>query len=218
MPVYTFSVGLAQANCYIFSTDDKNAVIIDPGWDGERIKRELEIRKLTPTTIINTHGHADHTGGNKFLAEAYGIPILIHSGDGNLLGPRSAETHRKDAEVIGILPYLDSFFIESPEADRYVEDGEIISPVGLQVIHTPGHSRGGISLHQSRDRLVFTGDTLFALGIGRTDIGGGSYSQLLASIRERLFKLPPDTTVYPGHGPGTTIGREMVHNPFAATG
>ena len=218
MPLYTFPVGLAQANCYVYSIDDRTAVIIDPGWDGERIKKEIEIRKLTPALIINTHGHADHTGGNKFLAGEYGIPILIHRGDGELLGPRSTATHRKDAEVIGILPYLDSFFIESPEADRYVEDGEIIPPVGLQVIHTPGHSMGGISLYHPGEHLVFSGDTLFALGIGRTDIGGGSYSQLLASIRERLFRLPPDTTVYPGHGPATTIGREIAHNPFAATG
>jgi glyoxylase-like metal-dependent hydrolase (beta-lactamase superfamily II) len=207
---------MAQANCYLYSKDSGKAAVIDPGWDGERIAKEIEIRKLEPALIINTHGHADHTGANGFLAKKYATPLLIHEGDAHLLGPRSTEIHKKDAEVIGILPFLDSFFIESPEADRHLTDGEIVAPFNLKVLHTPGHSKGGISLYQPEDNIIFTGDTLFALGVGRTDIGSGDWEQLLRSIKERLFTLPPDTIVYPGHGPTTTIGREMTQNPFVA--
>jgi glyoxylase-like metal-dependent hydrolase (beta-lactamase superfamily II) len=199
------AVGPIMANCFIVGCEDtRKAVVIDPGDEPDRILFSLAESKLTVTHIINTHGHFDHVGANRKMKEATGAELVIH---------------KHDAPMLEHLTYAASSFglaVEnSPNADREVSDGDIISfgNIELRVIHTPGHSPGGISLYTSGH--VFVGDTLFAGSIGRTDFPGGDYNTLIASIQKRLFPLGDNTLVYCGHGPQTTIGREKKYNPFA---
>jgi glyoxylase-like metal-dependent hydrolase (beta-lactamase superfamily II) len=198
------AVGPIMANCFIVGCEDtRKAVVIDPGDEPDRILLSLAESKLTVTYIINTHGHFDHVGANKKMKEATGAELMIHP---------------HDAPMLEHLTYAASSFglaVEnSPTADREIVDGDIISfgNVKLKVIHTPGHSPGGVSLYTNGN--VFVGDTLFAGSIGRTDFPGGDYNTLISSIQKRLFPLGDDTRVYCGHGPQTTIGREKKYNPF----
>ena len=193
-------VGLISANCYIFGcAETKEAVIIDPGAEDVEIKRQVAVLGLSPKCVINTHGHADHIGANSKM----GLPIFIHASDAQCL----TNPVKNVSGMIGIP-------ISSPPASRLLEDGDTIEIGGLflEVLHTPGHTQGSICLRF--EDAVFTGDTLFAEGVGRTDLPGGSEVKLMKSIKEKLFTLPDDTKVYPGHGPATTIGHEKGHNPF----
>ena len=158
---------------------------------------------LTVKTIINTHGHFDHVGANKRMKDVTGAELLIHSLDAPMLSQLSAM-----AAAWGMSTE------NSPPPDRTIAHGEVVNVGGiaLTVIHTPGHTPGGISLHA--ENAVFVGDTLFAGSIGRTDFPGGDFGVLKASIQEKLFILPDDVTVYPGHMGLTTIGREKRTNPF----
>lgn len=204
MIIKELAVGPIMANCFIVGCEDtRKAVVIDPGDEPDRILLSLAESKLTVKYIINTHGHFDHVGANRKMKEATGAELVIHP---------------HDAPMLEQLTYAASSFglaVEnSPDADKEIADGDIISfgKVELKVIHTPGHSPGGISLYASGH--VFVGDTLFAGSIGRTDFPGGDYNTLIASIQKRLFPLGDDTRVYCGHGPQTTIGREKKYNPF----
>ena len=186
MQIETLVLGPLATNCYIVA-DPKtgDSCVIDPGADPNRIKDLLRKKGLAPKFVIITHGHGDHIGANSKM----GLPILIHAADAQ--------------------------YLVNPPASRLLEDGETIE-VGeliLEVIHTPGHTPGSICL--KCDEMIFTGDTLFAEGYGRTDLPGGVEYKLIKSIRERLFTLPDETKVYPGHGPATTIGHEKGHNPLA---
>ncbi len=207
--VRRLEVGPLGANCYIFSDPGSlTAAVIDPGGDGEKIARLIERDKLEAALVINTHAHIDHIGANRFLVSRFRVPLAVHALDAEAL--LRAELN---------LEYLLPDPIDSPAADRLLEDGDEIEVGGsfLRVIHTPGHTPGGICLYcenPSGPGLVFTGDTLFAAGIGRTDFPGGSLPALLDSIRRRVFSLPPETLVLPGHGPATTVGREKGGNPF----
>ncbi|MFA5339598.1 MAG: MBL fold metallo-hydrolase [Candidatus Omnitrophota bacterium] len=193
-------VGPIAANCYIFGcAETKEAVIIDPGADDKDIKQQVAELGLSPKCVINTHGHADHIGANSKM----GLPVFIHASDAQCL----TNPMKNVSGMIGIP-------VCSPPASRLLEDGDTIE-VGnlvLEVLHTPGHSQGSICLWC--EDAVFTGDTLFAEGVGRTDLPGGSEAALMRSIKEKLFTLPDATKVYPGHGPATTIGYEKGHNPF----
>ncbi|MBI5603583.1 MAG: MBL fold metallo-hydrolase [Deltaproteobacteria bacterium] len=204
MIIQSLVVGPIQANCFILG-DEKTleAVVIDPGDEVKRILAGLQKQSLQLKYIINTHGHFDHVGANKALKDKTGAPILIHKGDAPMLSQLSAS-----AAVWGM--QVD----DSPQADRLLEDGDriVFGQITLEVIHTPGHSPGGISLYTPKD--LFVGDTLFAGSIGRTDFPGGDYDQLIAYVRNRLFVLGDDVRVFPGHGPATTIGQERRHNPF----
>jgi hydroxyacylglutathione hydrolase len=199
------TVGPIQANCFVLGCEETHeAAIIDPGDEADRILMTLAENKLKATRIINTHGHFDHVGANRRMKEVTGAEIIIHPLDAPMLS-RLADA----AAAWGMSAE------NSPPPDRTVEDGDTISfgSIRLAVIHTPGHTPGGISLYT--DRSVFVGDTLFAGSIGRTDFPGGDFGTLISSIRQKLFTLADDVTVYAGHMGTTTIGREKKTNPFA---
>ena len=204
MIIKDLTVGPIMANCYIVGCEEtKTAAVIDPGDEADRILMVLAESGLTVKTIINTHGHFDHVSANKRMKEVTGAELLIHALDAPLLSQLSAT-----AAAWGMSSE------DSPPPDRTIAHGEVVQVgrMALRVIHTPGHTPGGISLHA--DKVVFVGDTLFAGSIGRTDFPGGDFGVLKASIQEKLFTLPDDTTVYPGHMGLTTIGREKRTNPF----
>jgi glyoxylase-like metal-dependent hydrolase (beta-lactamase superfamily II) len=196
-------VGPIQANCFIAGCEQtREAVVIDPGDEARRILSALQKQALQLKYIINTHGHFDHVGANKALKDLTGAPVLIHEGDAPMLAHLSAS-----AGVWGMRAQ------DSP-ADRLLKDGDRVTfgQITLEVIHTPGHSPGGISLYTPK--VLFVGDTLFAGSIGRTDFPGGDYDLLISVVRNRLFVLGDDVKVFPGHGPATTIGNEKKFNPF----
>jgi glyoxylase-like metal-dependent hydrolase (beta-lactamase superfamily II) len=210
MIVRSMPVGPLQANCYIGGCEKtRQAVVIDPGGDVDRILSALEKNELTLAAIINTHGHFDHVGGNKALKAATRADLMAHKADVPML-----EQLSRTAAAWGLQAE------DSPSPDRLLEDGDTISVGTLEfgVIHTPGHSPGGICLYEKNAGALFVGDTLFAGSIGRTDLPGGDYDTLIASIQNKLFCLPDDTKVYNGHMEPTTIGREKRFNPFCRVG
>ena len=201
-------VGPIQANCYVLGCErTKEAAVIDPGGDVDKILMTLAKDKLRCVYIINTHGHFDHTGDNKRLKEVTGAKLVIHRADAPMILDQGSSGSLWGMEVE-----------DSPPPDLYVEERDVITfgDISLQVLHTPGHSPGGISLLS--DKMVFVGDTLFAGSIGRTDLPGGDYETLIRSVKEKIFPLGDDVVIYPGHGPKTTVGRERRSNPFFASG
>lgn len=199
-------VGSFMSNCYILGCPEtREAVVIDPGDEAGSILGVIEENQLEVKYIINTHGHVDHIGANGPVQEATGAPIVIHREDNPLL---------EDPQ--GNLSMFVGGRLELPPAGRLVEEGDTLSfgNLTLKVLHTPGHTRGGMSLLM--DGVVFTGDSLFNASIGRTDFPGGDYKQLIRAIKEKLLTLGDDTVVYPGHGPESTVGREKKVNPFLA--
>jgi len=210
------ALGPIQANCFILGCDEtRQAVVIDPGDEADRILSTLAGDQLTVVHIINTHGHFDHVGANKRLKEVTGADILIHSADAPMLSQLSAS-----AAAWGMAAE------NSPEAERQLEDGDAITfgSHTLTVLHTPGHTLGGICLYTeymeagAKRKAIFVGDTLFAGSIGRTDFPGGNFDTLINSIRTKLFGLDDDVAVYPGHMGNTTIGTEKRTNPFCGMG
>ena len=205
MIIKSIAVGPIQANCFIIGCETTLAgAVIDPGDDADRILAEVKNANLRIERIINTHGHFDHVGANRQLKAATGAELMIHPLDAPML-----EQLDRMAGAFGLKAE------NSPAPDRLLEDGETIAVGNLQldVIHTPGHTPGGISLHV--DSSVFVGDTLFQGSIGRTDFPGGDYETLISSIQQKLFLLGDDVRVLNGHGPETTIGTEKKFNPFA---
>jgi hydroxyacylglutathione hydrolase len=197
-------VGPIMANCFILGCDaTKEAAVIDPGDDADRILMTLATENLSVKYLVNTHGHFDHVGANKRMKEVTGAPLAIHPEDVPMLSQLS-----RSAASFGLAAD------NSPEPDLLLNDGDTVAfgDITLTVIHTPGHSRGGICLYTKGH--LFAGDTLFAGSIGRTDLPGGDYDTLIASIKEKLLALPDDTIVYTGHGPETTIANEKRMNPF----
>jgi glyoxylase-like metal-dependent hydrolase (beta-lactamase superfamily II) len=196
-----------MANCFILGCEETHeAVVIDPGDDAAEILFELAESRLKVKYILNTHGHFDHVGANKKMKDATDAPILIHASDAPMLGMLAAH-----ASSFGLSAE------NSPTADQFIKDGDTISfgkDITLKVIHTPGHTPGGVSFYT--DGKVFVGDTLFAGSIGRTDFPGGDYDTLIASVQKKLFLLADNVAVYPGHGPETSIGREKKFNPYVA--
>lgn len=201
----SFVVGLFDTNCYLIADQaSRDALIIDPGDDHLVVLEAVHADRLSVQAILNTHAHADHIAANGALKKEFGCPIMIHEAD----APGLADP---EANLSGLAGYE---AILSPPADRLLVEGDDIAVGGLafRVIHTPGHTPGGICL--LGEEFLFSGDTLFAGGIGRTDFPGGSHEQLVDSIRRKLLVLPDGTIVYPGHGPQTTIGAEKDQNPW----
>lgn len=203
-----FPVGMLQANCFILGCSrSREAAVIDPGAESERILKTLEREELTLRYIINTHGHFDHIGANKVVKEKTGAILIAHGDDAAML----TNAAQNGSALWSDLGYG---IIDGPSADRLVEEGETLQlgHLELKFLHTPGHTPGGICIHVGS--LLFTGDTLFQGSIGRTDFPGSSLKKLLASIRDKLLVLDPKTRVLPGHGPESTIGEEKEFNPF----
>ena len=208
MKIESFILGDYQTNSYVLGSSETAAdcLIIDTGLEVDKLLDFLEKNELNPLALILTHGHADHIAGVPILREKFPeIKVYIHKLD--------AEMFTKPLHNLSML--AGSFFKTEP-ADFLIEAGDIIDQAGIkfEVIHTPGHTPGGICLYCRDEGIAFVGDTLFADSIGRTDFPNGDMTQLLNSIREKLFTLPDDTIVYTGHGPSTTIAHEKAYNPF----
>jgi hydroxyacylglutathione hydrolase len=214
-------VGPMETNCYIYSNGKKECIIIDPGGDAERIVASINMLKLVPAGIVLTHGHFDHTAAVASLKQLYAregiqVPVAIHRADKHYLGKRAEATNQETLRLLGLEdpePFRE-LFAGLPDADDMLEEGQQVYFTALSVLETPGHTRGSICLYGEKEGLVFTGDSLFFMGIGRTDLPGGDEKALLQVIREKLLTLPPHTRVFPGHGLDTTIERELKANPF----
>ncbi len=205
MLVECITVGWFAANCYVVGCPEtREAMVIDPGDEAERILEVVDRLGVTVKYIVNTHGHVDHIGADLELKDRTGAPLCIHRLDAALL----ADPGRNLSSWTNPLP---------PVAPGWLlEEGDVVEVGNLRfgVLHTPGHTPGGICL--SGEGVVFSGDTLFAGSVGRSDFPGGSHAALIRSIKEKLLVLPGETVVYPGHGPTTTIGEERRSNPFLA--
>jgi len=206
MPIVSYvTVGIFQENCYLYACPQTHeAVIIDPGDEAERILKAISKLNLTPKYILNTHGHIDHIRAIDAVSSVYPVPLAIHPDDVYMY------TDEHVARRYGL-----SAPLVHRKPDILLKDGDRISfgTLTLEVLHTPGHTPGGVCF-VSHPYCVFSGDTLFYQGIGRTDFEGGNYEQLITSIREKLYALEDDLTVFPGHGPRTTIKEEKSDNPF----
>jgi hydroxyacylglutathione hydrolase len=206
-------VGWLACNCSVVGDPEtRDAIVIDPGDEVERILAVIARHGLKVRALVNTHAHIDHVGGLRKLREATGAPVLMHADDLELY--RMLEVQ---AEMIGMPAPLPT------EVDGLLRDGDALTwgKYRAEVMHTPGHTRGSLCLYlpaaegtRTEGRKLFAGDTIFAGSIGRTDLWGGSLEQIMRSLHNRLLALPDDTVVYPGHGPATTIGQERQGNPF----
>ncbi|MFI5358619.1 MAG: MBL fold metallo-hydrolase [Halanaerobiales bacterium] len=190
MKIYTIEVGFNGTNSYLVEDTD-NCLLIDPGAEGEKILSVIQEKKLRPEKIILTHGHFDHIGAAEYLREKTGAKLFVHSEDKEYLMDEKKN-----------LSFFTGDLIEPAIADNLMEEGDIIGK--FRVIHTPGHTPGSICLYNEEEGLLFSGDTIFKNGYGRTDFPGGDLQALINSIN-KLLHLPDETLVYPGHGPSTTI-------------
>jgi glyoxylase-like metal-dependent hydrolase (beta-lactamase superfamily II) len=198
-------VGLIETNCYVIGCEDtRQGAVIDPGGHAQRVLAEIERRGLAVQYVLNTHGHFDHTDANGAVVKATGAPLAIHALDKPLLQASGGAAWFGMAAVVSPAPALE------------LQDGDElkVGTLCLRVLHTPGHTPGHVCFFEATQGVLFDGDVLFYRGIGRTDLPGGSWKQLLDSIRRVLFALPDTTRVYSGHGPATTIGDEKRLNPW----
>ena len=210
----TIPVGMLQCNCTIIGDPvTHEALVIDPGDEVSRILELLGRHKLTVKAIVSTHAHIDHVGGLSKLHQYTGAPVMMHRDDVPLYQGMDIQ-----AAFLGVAPP------EVGEIDQLLTDGDVLQwgSLAAQVMHTPGHSPGSVSLYVPADAgkiataapQLFAGDTLFAGSIGRTDLWGGSMEQIIESLRGKVMQVPDDTVVHPGHGARTTIGQERETNPF----
>lgn len=213
MRLHRIPVGPFATNCVLVADEDGQGIVVDPGGDGEVIEKRIAALQMRPTLVVLTHGHLDHCLETSFIASRYDIPVAIHPSDlplyqnlpkqvAALLGPAAAAALRPDPLV---------------EPSLLLNEGDVV-PVGnlrAEVLHLPGHTPGGIGLlFRSDVPVLICGDTIFRDGIGRTDLWGGDYKTLIASIRKKIFTLPEDTRLVSGHGADTTVGREKAYFPY----
>lgn len=214
-------VGAFNTNSFLFSEWKKECIIIDPGSDASKIIMNMSQKNLTPRGIVCTHGHIDHISAIKEIQTHFAdlnitVPLAVHEKDLNYFGPDAGKIHTESISGISMELFL-SLNIEIhsiPKVDIILSEGDTLFGSDLTVIHTPGHSPGGISLYSESQNFLFSGDTLFFEGVGRTDLPGGDLNLLMKSIHEKILNLPDETRVFPGHGPFSTIEREREHNPF----
>lgn len=205
MLIETLPVGLLQANCYLVGCQETlQGAVIDPGGDPQVILAAAQRRDLSIVYVLNTHGHFDHIDANAAIVEATGARLAIHPLDRPLLEASGG------AALFGLRGE------QSPAPNQELQDGDEIrvGQLCFQVLHTPGHSPGHVCFYEAGHGVLFDGDVLFRRGVGRADLPGGDWGQLLHSIRQILFALPDETVVYSGHGPPTTIGEEKRLNPW----
>lgn len=209
--VKSFECNQLQENTYVVSDETRECVIIDCGayYNEERqaILKYINTQQLRPVHLLATHGHFDHNFGNDFIYQIYGLKVEISADDAFLINdlPKQFES------MIGIP--LHRYY---PQAGHFFEDGEQIrfgSHV-FEILKTPGHTPGGVTFYNKEESIAFTGDTLFRMSIGRTDFDRGSYKDIMDSLHNVITKLPPDTVIYSGHGPKTTIAEELQYNPY----
>ncbi len=208
MKIDRLILGDFQTNCYVVRRDESatDCLIVDAGLDGSELIRFLQQHELHPVAVVLTHGHADHIVGLAALRQSFPeVTTYIHTLDAGLLADPEAN----------LSAFAGLAFTAEP-ADVLLVEGDTVEEAGvvLKVLHTPGHTPGGISLYAPSESTIFVGDTLFADSIGRTDFPGGDTAQLIGSIRSKLLTLPEATVIYPGHGMRTTVGREKRANPF----
>ena len=197
-------VGALETNCYlVYDEETRECAVIDPGADPEKIISTIADLELKPVIVLNTHGHVDHIGANSDIVQKYAVPLAMHAADTGML---------QVSDYIELSLLLGAR--NSPAPDRLLAEGDevAVGRTSLRVIHTPGHTPGSIGFVHGG--FLFSGDTLFCGGVGRTDLPGGSWKDLERSIRERILTLPEETVVLPGHGPHTTVEQERNSNPF----
>jgi glyoxylase-like metal-dependent hydrolase (beta-lactamase superfamily II) len=225
MLIHRVIVGSMHTNSYIVSTGKKNCMLIDPGADATHLIQRLEQMNLVPQTIVFTHGHIDHTSSatsirDHFKERVDTIQIGIHENDASYLGTTGVEKNREVFSHFGE-PGREAFASyphETPEPDFFISEGEMIPESDLVVFHIGGHTPGSCCFYSEGREALFTGDLLFFNGIGRTDYPEGNDETVREGIQNRLFDLPPETRVFPGHGPLTTVEREQKNNPLHSGG
>lgn len=200
-----YNVGEIGTNCYfIVNADTDEMLVVDPGGNGQDLIRRIKERGLKPQAVLLTHAHYDHAHHARMVADAFGIPVYAHENEQVTM----TDTEKNASRMFGNP--------ETYKADIYTKDGQILELCGfkIRVIFTPGHTEGGCCYYFDGNKVLASGDTLFCGSVGRTDFKGGSMSALLRSIKEKLFLLPNDTEVLPGHEARTTIGYEKQYNMF----
>ena len=207
--VQSFTFNPFQENTYVLFDASKDCVIIDPGCSStaeqEILLSFIKDNNLKPVKLLNTHCHIDHILGNKFCADVFKLPLQANKKE-----LRTLDAGMVSAQIFGI------HYDESPLPEIFLDEPDTIvfGESELQVLFTPGHSEGSICFYNQKDKFLIGGDVLFFQSIGRTDLPGGNHQQLLSSIKNKLFNLPEEVKVYPGHGPATTLAYERMHNPF----
>ena len=211
MKINHYVVGQVQTNCYIvINEENKECFIIDPGASAKQLAERIRKESFTPVAVLLTHGHFDHAGAAEELAKEFGVKVYAHEAEKDTL----QNPQKNVSWMVGAS--------ESYHADVFLKDEEVITLAGfeIKVLHTPGHTEGGCCYYVASESVVFTGDTLFAQSVGRTDFPGGSMSQIVRSITEKLMtlnevgNLETDIMVYPGHNDPTTIETERMNNPY----
>lgn len=207
--IVSFTFNPFYENTYIVYDETGESVIVDPGNYSKNEDKELadfiSQNNLTPKYLINTHCHIDHVLGNKFVADTYNVPLLMHKGEIIVLD-----------NVVEYAPSMGINYKKSPEPEIFVDEGDTVTfgNTEFKIFFTPGHSPASICFYNEKDKFIVSGDVLFYDSIGRTDLPGGNYKTLIDSIKNKLMVLPDDVKVYPGHMQATTIGRERLRNPF----
>ncbi len=205
LKVDQYVVGQVQTNCYVLvNTETKECLVIDPGAAAAQLAERIRRDGYKPVAVLLTHGHFDHAGAAEDLAEDFGVKIYAHEAEKETL----SDSSKNVSWMVGKE--------ESYHADEYVKDEQELDLAGfhIRVFHTPGHTEGGCCYYLPYEEVLFSGDTLFAQSVGRTDFPGGSMSQIVRSIKEKLMVLPEHTTVYPGHNDVTSIESERMYNPY----
>lgn len=214
-------VGPLYTNTYVISTGKKECVLLDPAADAPDILSRLEILNVIPTAIVFTHGHLEHTGAAQAIIDHYAerdikIDVGIHRSDRSYLPPKGKDTNWALFKPFGkeATKVFKHLYSDLPKPTFFLKDGDPVLETDFVTIHTPGHSQGSVCLYSEERQMLFSGDTLFFKTVGRTDVVGSDIKKLTKSIRNILFELPPETRLFPGHGPNSTLEREIKFNDF----